>query len=132
MQGVGKKLYTPLDFTAYLDMRPYLSSSVMHARLASQGLLGRQQGRGALPAAPAQPAQQEADPCMYELYTVVCHRGNLQVRTCDCWYDASENFLLPDAAYNSKQCSPAEIRHHNRATHPRPALLSCRPWSISY
>jgi ubiquitin carboxyl-terminal hydrolase 22/27/51 len=76
-QGVGKKLYTPLDFTAYLDMRPYLSSSVMHARLASHGLQGRQQGRGALPAAPP---QQDADPCMYELYTVVCHRGNLQVR----------------------------------------------------
>ena len=81
MQGIGKKLYTPLDFTAYLDMRPYLSSSVMHARLASQGLQGRQQGRGALPAVPPQRAQHDADPCMYELYTVVCHRGNLQVRS---------------------------------------------------
>lgn len=80
-QGTGKKLYTPLDFTAYLDMRPYLSSSVMHARLASQGLQGRQQGRGALPAVPPQRAQQDADPCMYELYTVVCHRGNLQVHS---------------------------------------------------
>ena len=80
-QGIGKKLYTPLDFTAYLDMRPYLSSSVMHARLASQSLQGRQQGRGALPAVPPQRAQHDADPCMYELYTVVCHRGNLQVRS---------------------------------------------------
>ncbi len=82
VQGVGKKLYTPLEFTAYLDMRPYLSSSVMHARLVSHGLQGRQQGKGALSVVPAQRAQQEAeaDPCLYELYTVVCHRGNLQVR----------------------------------------------------
>ena len=63
-------------------MRPYLSSSVMHGRLVSHGLQGRQQGKGALSAAPTQRAQQEADadPCLYELYTVVCHRGNLQVR----------------------------------------------------
>ena len=83
VQGIGKKLYTPLDFTAYLDMRPYLSSSVMHARLASHGLQGRQQGKGTLLAALPQRAQQEADPCLYELYTVVCHRGNLQVRKAD-------------------------------------------------
>ncbi|KAK9916520.1 hypothetical protein WJX75_003670 [Coccomyxa subellipsoidea] len=69
--GVGKKLNTPLIFAAHLDVRPYLSSTVLQKRFTAkwpseQPRNGRSGG--------------EADDgsVIYELYAVVCHRGNLQ------------------------------------------------------
>jgi ubiquitin carboxyl-terminal hydrolase 22/27/51 len=73
LQGVGKKLNTPLIFAAHLDVRPYLSSTVLQKRFTAkwpseQPRNGRSGG--------------EADDgsVIYELYAVVCHRGNLQAR----------------------------------------------------
>ena len=67
-QGVGRKLNTPLLFDAHLDMRPYLSSTVLLRRLRCSG---NRAGWGT-----------SARQFMYDLYAVVCHSGNLQVRAC--------------------------------------------------
>ncbi len=73
-QGVGKKLNTPLIFAPHLDVRPYLSSTVLRKRFTAKHTLaagGRENGERS-------PA--EGNSAIYELYAVVCHRGNLQAR----------------------------------------------------
>ena len=70
---MGKKLNTPLIFSAHLDVRPYLSSTVLQKRFTAKW--------------PSEPPRNgrsggTADDVsvIYELYAVVCHRGNLQAR----------------------------------------------------
>ncbi len=73
-QGVGKKLNTPLIFAPHLDMRPYLSSTVLRKRFTAKhtpSAGGPKSGGG---------SPQDGNGIMYELYAVVCHRGNLQAR----------------------------------------------------
>jgi ubiquitin carboxyl-terminal hydrolase 22/27/51 len=96
MQGVGKKLHTPLLFSAYLDMRPFLSSTVLQTRFAAKHAsswsrpgspAGAGPGSSGSPGAgtgargSAEPGAQAEACSLYELYAVVCHRGQLQV-TC--------------------------------------------------
>lgn len=72
MQGVGKKLNTPLLFSAHLDVRPYLSSTVLQKRFTVKRAPERRKNG----------LSDDSDEVsvIYELYAVVCHRGNLQVR----------------------------------------------------
>lgn len=68
-QGVGRKLNTPLLFPGRLDARPFLSTAVLRHRYA---------GRPRAAAAAELGALLEAAAADYDLYAVVCHRGNLQ------------------------------------------------------
>ena len=72
VQGVGKKLNTPLLFSAHLDVRPYLSSTVLQKRFTAKRPPERRKNG----------LSEDSDEVsvIYELYAVVCHRGNLQVR----------------------------------------------------
>ena len=72
VQGVGKKLNTPLLFSAHLDVRPYLSSTVLQKRFTVKRPPERRKNG----------LSDDSDEVsvIYELYAVVCHRGNLQVR----------------------------------------------------
>lgn len=76
LQGVGKKLNTPLVFAPHLDARPYLSSTVLRKRFSAKHTLGAAQ-----PKSDSSNSPPEGSSVMYELYAVVCHRGNLQART---------------------------------------------------
>ena len=62
-QGTGRKLSTPVLFPAFLDMTLFLSSAVLRQRYGC---------RGGTP---------EASADAYELYAVICHKGNIQART---------------------------------------------------
>ena len=89
LQGVGRKLNTPLLFEAHLDMRPYLSSTVLQRRCSGRGGSAGWR-RGGAPAGGGGGSARETGAgarCrqfMYELYAVVCHSGNLQVEGDSC------------------------------------------------
>ena len=55
-------------YAEHLDMRPYLSSTVLRKRYALRG-----DGAGFPASTPAAP-----HPTLYELYAVVCHLGKIQ------------------------------------------------------
>jgi hypothetical protein len=79
VQGVGKKLHTPLLFSAYLDMRPFLSSTVLQERFAAKHT-SWDSPKGSRTGADAEGGSRPTDDSsLYELYAVVCHRGHLQV-----------------------------------------------------
>ena len=71
VQGIGRKLNTPLLFPGRLDSRPFLSATVLRQRFAGRPRSAPAVDPGAAP---------EAVHGDYEIYAVVCHSGNLQAR----------------------------------------------------
>ena len=72
LQGMGRKVTTPLEYPAHLDMHSYLSSTVLKQRYAMRGHVAEPAGESG----DAPPAGKHS---LYELYAVVCHKGNIQV-----------------------------------------------------
>ena len=125
-QGVGKKLNTPLLFAPRLDMRPFLSSTVMQQRCCAGGkAAGGAWLRSAAAAAAAPDAhangcgagEANGRHCMYELYAVVCHRGNLQARVlatfamgCALLHACGSASLALMARFRHEECMYACVR----------------------
>lgn len=72
LQGMGRKVTTPLEYPAHLDMHSYLSSTVLKQRYAMRGPVVEPAGESG----DGPPAGKHS---LYELYAVVCHKGNIQV-----------------------------------------------------
>ncbi|BDA41148.1 probable ubiquitin carboxyl-terminal hydrolase 22 [Coccomyxa sp. Obi] len=114
--GVGKKLNTPLIFAPHLDVRPYLSSTVLRKRFTAKhtpGAGGPKNGKATSPT--------DGDSVMYELYAVVCHRGNLQgghyvayIKCKSSWYLCDDGFVLE--VDEATACSPSAYMLYYR--HP--------------
>ncbi|CAL8466572.1 g6108 [Coccomyxa elongata] len=113
--GVGKKLNTPLIFAPHLDVRPYLSSTVLRKRFTAKHTLA---GGG-----PKNGEKSPADSnsAIYELYAVVCHRGNLQgghyvayIKCKSSWYLCDDGFVLE--VDEATACSPSAYMLYYR--HP--------------
>ena len=124
-QGVGKKLHTPLLFSAHLDMRPFLSSTVLQNRFAAKrASYNSRSGTAATDASGKDrgaAAVSEAG-SVYELYAVVCHRGHLQAcplslsARCDVALQLADNF--PPQPLSNKQQS----KRHTAACCGEPSL----------
>lgn len=78
-----RKLATPVSFplNAPLDMRPYLSSSVLARRCglrpSGSGIQHATDG-GGVAEADGPPEAEAAAAAQYRAYAVVCHHGNMQ------------------------------------------------------
>ncbi|EIE26303.1 hypothetical protein COCSUDRAFT_58843 [Coccomyxa subellipsoidea C-169] len=114
--GVGKKLNTPLLFSAHLDVRPYLSSTVLQKRFTVKRPPERRKNG----------LSNDSDEVgvIYELYAVVCHRGNLQgghyvayVKCGNSWYLCDDGFVLE--VDEATACSPNAYMLYYRHTSVR-------------